>query len=420
MSDSRSLHEVIGIIDVMCDMQVNGMDSAIPYLRGNPGGGKTESIRAMAAENGDEFISCHFALKQPEDLGGIPQFTTFEHGKEKILSTKWSIPEILETLIKTSEKARAKKKKVIFFLDDIHRSGPFHVTALFELLSERKIRDIALPDNVAIVLAGNGSIKAGAQLTNSAIINRCSVFDVYTDFDYWSQNFAIPNNFNNHIHSFLQNSRYRHFFHEEEDIEKPWGSPRSWTKLSNLVNTLFSKKTKMPADKLSYICQAHVGERAAKEFVAYYQLVSKFKIADIFKFINSSLGIKENEDIPGEKILETVDAVIKKTASSTTEELQFYAISHAALIEFLQKDIKERKKLHYVECMSVMLLSLEKNPKNPFPEMAISIFKELQAFLKSDPEMCFKIMTKYDEMAQKIGMPCITEMLNAITGLTGK
>ena len=420
MSDSRSLHEVIGIIDVMCDMQVNGMDSAIPYLRGNPGGGKTESIRAMAAKNGDEFISCHFALKQPEDLGGIPQFTTFEHGEEKILSTKWSIPEILETLIKTSEKARAKKKKVIFFLDDIHRSGPFHVTALFELLSERKIRDIALPDNVAIVLAGNGSIKAGAQLTNSAIINRCSVFDVYTDFDYWSQNFAIPNNFNNHIHSFLQNSRYRHFFHEEEDIEKPWGSPRSWTKLSNLVNTLFSKKTKMPADKLSYICQAHVGERAAKEFVAYYQLVSKFKIADIFKFINSSLGIKDNEDIPGEKILETVDAVIKKTASSTTEELQFYAISHAALIEFLQKDVKERKKLHYVECMSVMLLSLEKNPKNPFPEMAISIFKELQAFLKSDPEMCFKIMTKYDEMAQKIGMPCITEMLNAITGLTGK
>ena len=419
MSDKRSLHDVINIINTMCDMQVNGIDSAIPYLRGNPGGGKTESIRAMAAENGDEFISCHFALKQPEDLGGIPQFTTFETNGNKILSTKWSIPEILETLIRTSEKAR-KNKKVIFFLDDIHRSGPFHVTALFELLSERKIRDIALPDNVALVLAGNGSIKAGAQLTNSAIINRCSVFDVYTDFEYWSEHFAIPNNFNKHIHSFLKNSRYQHFFHEEEDIEKPWGSPRSWTKLSNLVNILFSKKAKMPADKLSYICQAHVGEKAAKEFVAYYQLISKFKIAELFKFINDSLDIKENETLSGKKIIKTIDGVIKKTESSTSEELQFYAISHAALIEFLQKNSKEREKLHYIECICILLLSLEKNPKNPFPEMAISIFKEFNIFLKNDPNLCYNIMTKYDEMAQKSGMPCITEMLNSISSLNGK
>ena len=67
MSDKRSLHEVIDIIDTMCDMQVKGLDSAIPYLRGNPGGGKTESIRAMTMENGAEFIACHLALKQPED-----------------------------------------------------------------------------------------------------------------------------------------------------------------------------------------------------------------------------------------------------------------------------------------------------------------------------------------------------------------
>ena len=411
MSDQRSLHEVIDIVNTMCDMQVNGIDSAIPYLRGNPGGGKTESIRAMAAKNGDEFVSCHFALKQPEDLGGIPQFTTFDHSGTKILSTKWSIPEILETLIRTSEKAKNNKKKVIFFLDDIHRSGPFHVTALFELLSERKIRDIAIPGNVALVLAGNGSVKAGAQLTNSAIINRCSLFDVYTDFDYWSSNFAIPNNFNKHIHSFLKNSRYRHFFHEDEDIEKPWGSPRSWTKLSNLINIIFSKKSKIPADKLSYICQSHVGERAAKEFVAYYQLVSKFKIAELFKFIDSSLHAKTLE--------ETIDAVIKKTASSTSNELQFYAISHAALIEFLQKDSKERKKLNYVEDICVLMLSLEKNPKNPFPEMAISIFKEFQVFLKDDMELCYSIMSKYDEMAHEVGMKSITEMLNNISSFSG-
>ena len=411
MSDKRSLHEVIDIIDTMCEMQVNGLDSAIPYLRGNPGGGKTESIRAMALEKDDEFVSCHFALKQPEDLGGIPQFTTFKNGGEEILSTKWSIPEILETLIHTSERAKKNHKKVIFFLDDIHRSGPFHITALFELLSERKIRDIKLPDNVALVLAGNGSIKAGAQLTNSAIINRCSVFDVYTDFDYWSEHFALPHKFNPHIHSFLKNTRYQQYFHEDEDIDKPWGSPRSWTKLSNLINLMFEKKNKISADKLSYICQAHVGDKAAKEFVAYYQIISKFKIHEIFKFINDSL---HEVSLP-----ETIDKTIEKTKSSVSDELQFYALSHAAVIEFLQKGPKERKKANYIDCLCVLLLALEKNPKNPFPEMAISIIKELQIFLKDDADTCYAIMTKYDEMAKQVGLKTFSEMLTAITQSSG-
>ncbi len=411
MSDKRSLHEVIDLIDTMCEMQVSGLDSAIPYLRGNPGGGKTESIRSLALEKGDEFISCHFALKQPEDLGGIPQFTTFKQGKEEILSTKWSIPEILETLIRASEKAKKNKKKVIFFLDDIHRSGPFHVTALFELLSERKIRDIKLPDNVALVLAGNGSIKAGAQLTNSAIINRCAVYDVYTDFNYWSEHFALPHKFNPHIHSFLKNSRYQHFFHEDEDIEKPWGSPRSWTKLSNVVNKIFEKKSKISADKLSYICQAHVGDKAAKEFVAYYQIISKFKINEIFKFINTSL-----HDM---SLADTIDETIEKTKSDVSDELQFYALSHAAVIEFLQKTPKERKKDNYIDSLCVLMLSLEKNPKNPFPEMAISIFKELQIFLKSESDTCYQIMNKYDEMAKQVGLKSVTEMLTAISHSSG-
>ena len=108
-----------------------------------------------------------------------------------------------------------------------------------------------------------------------------------------------------------------------------------------------------------------------------------------------------------------------QTASSTSNELQFYAISHAALIEFLKKDSKERKKLNYVEDICVLMLSLEKNPKNPFPEMAISIFKEFQVFLKDDMELCYSIMSKYDEMAHEVGMKSITEMLNNISSFSG-
>ena len=170
---------------------------------------------------------------------------------------------------------------------------------------------------------------------------------------------------------------------------------------------MFEKKQKMPADKLSYICQAHVGEKAAKEFVAYYQIITKFKIHEIFKFIGQSLN--ENN------LSDTIDKTIEKTKSTVSDELQFYALSHAAVIEFLQKTAKERKKLNYTDNLCVLLLSLEKNPKNPFPEMAISIIKELLIFMKDEPDTCSKIMSRYDEMAREVGMKTFSEMLDAIT-----
>lgn len=403
----RSLHEVIDIIDTMCEMQVNGIDSSIPFLRGAPGAGKTESIRTLALSKGDEFLSCHFALKQPEDLGGIPQFSTIVHDGKEILSTNWSIPEILEELLILSNKAKENNKKVIFFLDDIHRCGPFHVTALFELLSERKIREINLPSNVAIVLAGNGSIKAGAQLTNSAIINRCSVMDIYTDFNYWKTNFALKNNFNIHILSFLENRKYNMYFHEEEDIESPWGSPRSWTKLSNLINILM-QKGKITTDKLEYVCQAHVGNKAAKDFVAYYQIITKFKVDQLFDEIGKQVKDKSLQDA----INFTIEKIQKEKGEGN--DLYQYALAHASLIEFLQKTSKERKEKKYIVNLCVLLLAFQMNPENTFPEMTISILKELQVLLREEKKDFREITTTYDKLAESVNQRKISEMLDDI------
>ena len=400
----RPLHEVIDIIDVMCNMQVNGTDTAIPLLRGAPGGGKTESIRHMVQKNGDEFLSCHLALKQPEDLGGIPQFSNININNQEILSTKWSIPEIFESLLKLSDSAKKKGKKVIFFLDDIHRCGPFHVTALFELLTERKLREIKIPDNVAIVLAGNGSIKAGAQLTNSAIINRCSVMDVQTDFNYWREHYAAPHDFNMHILSFLANQRYHKHFHGEEDINNPWPSPRAWSKLSNVLNYYLNGKTKASADKIEYICRAHVGYEATKDFISYYQLIAKFKVGDIFKKVGE--GFKKNSL---KKVVEDTITEIQKY-----DELEQFALSHALLIEFTQKSKDERKKFNYYEILCAILLSFIQNPKNTFPEICISILKELVTFiLKDETEKDF-VRTTYDNMATSIGSPKINEHIKTL------
>lgn len=403
--EKKSLHEVIDLVDMMCTMQVNGIDSAIPFLRGEPGGGKTESIRNMAAKNKDKFLSCHFALKQPEDLGGIPQFTSININGEEILSTKWSIPEILEQLIRLSEEAQKEHKKVIFFLDDIHRCGPFHVTALFELLSERKIREIHLPKNVAIVLAGNGSIKAGAQLTNSAIINRCAVLDVRTDFDYWKEHWALPNGFNLHLLSFLTNQKYRHWFHSEEDIDNPWASPRSWSKLSNILNQFLNEK-ETSADLIEYICQAHVGEAAAKDFVSYYQIMSNFNVNKIFREIE--------KDFSEKSIQEVVQKAIKIIQGF--DELKQFALSHAILIEFTQSERKEREKRNLYDVISTFLVAFYMNPKSTFPEITISILKELLVHIIQDPAEKDTIKNSYSRIAREVGCEEVSELIRNVAG----
>lgn len=441
----------------MCEMQTTGVDSAIPFLRGAPGGGKTESVRNLAVENDYEFLSCHFALKQPEDIGGIPQFSSVEYNGETILSTKWSIPEILSELLVLSNIAKIKddggiiirdkrsnrvitttfdatktdlietvksnyseydssffeqeiyqksdkKHIVLFFLDDIHRCSPFHVTALFELLSERKLREIHLPSNVAIILAGNSSIKAGAQLTNSAIINRCCVFDVKTDFDFWKDNFALQNNFNMHVLSFLMNSSYTKYFHEEESVDNPWASPRSWTKLSNVINKFSENKIKLSSDDLRYICTSHVGKDAADDFVTYHQMILKFKVDSIFKSILSDM--KNSKPIQ-----EIINLVISKINEKS--EPQQFALAYASIIEYFKNISSERIKNGSITALSVFLLAFQANPQNTFPEITISVLKQIQAVLSSQnlQKEFGMISDQFNQLAKELHLKTIPEML---------
>jgi len=108
---------------------------------------------------------------------------------------------------------------------------------LYELFTERSLRGYQIPQNCAMVMAGNTSSKSGAKSMFSAIINRCVMMPVFTDFNGWKTNFALKENIHPGVISFLGNAQYQKFFHEDEQIDVAWGSPRSWTRFANEIKS---------------------------------------------------------------------------------------------------------------------------------------------------------------------------------------
>jgi len=278
---SKEINDVMQLVTSNIFMQVNGLDVAYPYIAGSPGGGKTTALSTLCDQLKWGLISTHFALKPLEETGGIPQFETIKIGGKDTLATIWSFPDIMKELYIQAE----QHKLVVWLLDDIHLCGSIHMAMLYELLTERKLRDYKLPKNVAIVLAGNhGNNKAGAKTMFSAIINRVSLFPIYTSFTGWKMNFAIKNKIHPAIMSFLGNNKYDQFFHETEQVDTPWGSPRSWTRLSNIISQLERwNKKELNSDELLYLAHSHVSKEGASEFLQYYKIFMKFNIKDIIQ-----------------------------------------------------------------------------------------------------------------------------------------
>lgn len=285
--NEKPLKEAVELAMMNCYMQVQGIDVAYPYIAGAPGGGKTWSIGDLCRKSKWGLISTHFPLKPYEETGGIPQFNEVTVNGEKCLGTTWSFPDVMGEMYKLAE--QYKDTQVVWLLEDMHLCGAVHMGLLYELLTERKLREYHLPKNVSIVLLGNhGSNKAGAKTVFSAIINRIFMMPTFSSFEDWKMDFAIPNNIHKAIVSWLQNEQNEQFFHEEEQVDTPWCSPRAWTRLSNYMQNYehwFDKP--MEEDKLLYLAAGHVSKTAASNFTTYYKIFSKFNIEEDLKNANN-------------------------------------------------------------------------------------------------------------------------------------
>lgn len=301
---SQPLHDVLLETVAMLTLQTKpGVtnDVAIPYWRGAPGIGKTAFCGKFVTDYGMNVLETHFGQTPIEDVSGLPNFYDVELNGKLIKGTKWTLPEVLTQLYEVAN--QDPNKVCVWLLDDFHLAPPSMMALGFEMFTKFKLRGTPLPPNVAFLLAGNMSAKAGSKKNLlSAVANRCCVMPVHGDFNYWKTNFAIPSSINNKVVTFLSHTKYTKFFQEEEQLENPWASARSWTKFANLLSFFENNGGtfgEIQHGKLLYYGSGHVGSEAASEFVTYYKIYAQVETDKIFDGI---IPIKVPTDFSGQYI----------------------------------------------------------------------------------------------------------------------
>ena len=389
IKDAKPLHDVIRLVVENCVLQTHKVDVGIPFICGAPGGGKTASIQNLCDVYGFGVLSTHLALKPLEETGGIPQFNKITiNGKEE-LGTTWSFPDIMQKLYEMSVQYSKKDANgnengcVIWLLDDSHLLSAVHMALLYELLTERTLRSYKLPTNCAIVMAGNTSNKSGAKTMFSAIVNRCCLMPVYTDFTHWKVNYAMKNNVHPAVLSFLSNIQYQKFFHEEEQVDTAWGSPRSWTRFASEISFRESwTKKVISSDICLYLGSGYVGKEASSEFITYYKIYSEFDIEHIFANYN--------------------------TYELPSEPVRKYALAFALTNYYIGKEERE-KSLNAISHLISLFM-------NDSPDLSVMMIKEMSQLEKSLNKK--NIVKNIIMQIQKIDPILVRNVLKDIAELT--
>lgn len=114
-------------------------ENIVPFLWGNQGIGKTQSVGQLAEELGYGFVHLNFATQEVGDLVGLLEKQS--DGTVHHLRPNWMPKE--------------EDGPHIIFMDELNRSHPDVIQALFSLITERRIHQHKLGSKCYLVAAGN-------------------------------------------------------------------------------------------------------------------------------------------------------------------------------------------------------------------------------------------------------------------------
>jgi AAA domain (dynein-related subfamily) len=231
------------------------MDEPV-FLWGPPGGGKSDTVRAVAAARGLPLIDFRAILRDPVDLRGLP---TIIDGK-----AHWLPPSDLPNVERDGPEG-------ILYLDELNAAPASVQAACFGLVLDRKVGEYILPPGWRIIGSGNRqSDKAAAQRMPSALANRFAHIDVEPDVDAFTE-WSVKNDIHPLVISFV---RFRpSLLHAMEGSDlRAFPTPRSWAKVSKCAH--------LELHAMQRLAGGYVGQGAAAEFSAFVGLANELPSLD--------------------------------------------------------------------------------------------------------------------------------------------
>ena len=192
-----------------------------PFIWGDPGIGKSDIIRSVAAAMKLDLIDMRLALYDPTDLRGFPVVK----GTGKSQAMHFVPPAILPT-----------KGKGILFLDELPSAPPSVQAAAYQLILDKRLGEYELPAGWSIVAAGNHARNGGVHYSlPPALANRFVHIEMGCDAGDWDL-WAAANGITDITRAFI---RFRpellHTYDGKRD-SRAYGCPRTWAFASDIIS----------------------------------------------------------------------------------------------------------------------------------------------------------------------------------------
>jgi len=391
MSNLTGTEHLMGEVMEIIGHEINAAKAKstnfVPVLVGDPGIGKSESLKALAADMNMGAAIFSLGALPMEWFSGLPEFgnTTIDPSysvekKTEIRTTEWTMSDLIRSInIQTEKAVEEGKEGLVVLLDDIHLVEPIVQKYLFEFFQNKTLQNFKIHEKAYFVGAMNGKDSAGLEGFLSAVLNRMALYFVKFDAEYWYAN--IGANLHPYVASFARNGVSDKYFIGANSTDGASPSPRAWTELSQIIFNLedsykisssdSKKKTsgagyrKIDLVKfnsvLRIMTEARVGIEATVEFMKH---VKMFQTLDFDSILQRKIMVDVPLDI-GDQVLMAFIVRYMKDAS----DAEF-------VVDMLKHNQQQRTFISvFINEFDILIKGLSKMPKSKIKDAVTHLNK---------------------------------------------
>lgn len=248
----------------------------VPNIIGLQGIGKSDLVRGFAKEKGYGFFEVTCSLMQEGDLA-MPYISKKADGSQEV---SYAINNIILNVIESSK----THEIVILFLDEFNRASAQVQSELMNLVLQREIVGVRLPENVRLVLAMNPSsdmegfddTSYSVNFSDSAMMGRVVSITMEANLNDWLEYAEQEVDGTKVVHpdviGFLRSNPK--LFSTVEEYGRINNTPRGWKRASDIYYK-FEDSDDISLNLLQEVLSGTLEKSSVLMFVKYIKDVTK-------------------------------------------------------------------------------------------------------------------------------------------------
>lgn len=329
-----------------------------------------DAFVATLIDQETNFIDFRLSQIEPTDLRGIPVpvkryadengNVVFQH--EMVEGQSYRESTSVEWAAPASLKLNANWKGVIMF-DEINSAMPIVQAASYQLILDRCIGELKLPEGAFILAAGNRDTDGGVTFALATPLrDRMTHLTMKADLEDWVNNFAVKNRVHPRVVGYLKSADSHFNTLNPQDPSHAGGtSPRSWVRVSDF-EYYRDQNPNVPREILKAMISGRVGDAIGSTYLAYTE-----NVADLPATMDILTG--KVKDLSGRKLdisqnyfisLNLVYKIIDLNESKNSKELPMkdWSTLCGNFLEFIDKNFGEK---HNKELVILSIRTLTEN-----------------------------------------------------------